>query len=149
MATIPLKFSVGSTGLRKSFTPLEACLGGQIMEWRAIGANPGVRACGVAASGSLLVCGAALFDIRATQATIQDHQVVLLEHALDVVSYGEVPVTYTLAATRGQALIVGTVAGTVSPAGATPDARTVIGYCAQDSVSAGAVGMAFIKPSGG
>ena len=99
--------------------------------------------------GSLLVCGAALFDIRATQATIQDHQVVLLEHALDVVSYGEVPVTYTLAATRGQALIVGTVAGTVSPAGATPDTRPVMGYCAQDSVSAGAVGMAFIKPSGG
>jgi hypothetical protein len=128
---------------------VDAQIGGQILEWRAIASNPGVRACGVAASGSVLVCGAAHYDIRATQATIQDHQFVGQEHAQDVVAYTEVPVTYTLAATRGQALIVGTVAGTVSPAGATPDARTVIGYCAQDSVSAGAVGMAFIKPSGG
>lgn len=149
MATIPLKFSVGSTGLRWSFTPVEAITGGQVVEWRALSTRKGVRACGIAASASVLVTGVALYDIRATAGSIQDGFIVDAEHALDVVSYGIVPVTYTLAATRGQSLIVGTVAGTVSPAGATPDARTVVGYCAQDAVSAGAVGLAFIKPSGG
>lgn len=149
MATVPLRLSVGSTGMRLSYTAVEAIVGGQIVEARALGANPGQRACGVAAAASVLVAGVALFDIRAVAASIQDAARVGIEHALDVVSYGIVPVTYTLAATRGQSLIVGTVAGTVSPAGATPDARTLIGFCAQDSVSAGAVGLAFIKPSGG
>jgi hypothetical protein len=143
------RVSVGSTGFRWSFTPVEAIAIYQIAEWRAIGSNPGQRACGVAASGSVIVAGVNMYAIRATRSSIQDNYIVGVEHAADIGSYGVWPVTYTLAATRGQALIVGTVAGTVSPAGATPDARTVIGYCAQDSVSAGAVGMAFIKPSGG
>jgi hypothetical protein len=150
MATIVApRFGVGSTGLRYSFTPVEAIVGGQVVEWRAIGANPGQRACGVAASASVLVAGVAAFDIRALAASIQDPAIVNAEHQLTVVAFGIVPVTFTLAATRGQSLIVGTVAGTVSPAGATPDARQVIGFCAQDAVSAGTVGLAFIKPSGG
>ncbi len=155
MATIPLKFSVGSTGLRWSFTPLEAITGGQLVEWRTLGVKKGVRACGVAAADSTLVAGVALYDIRATQATVQDGHVVDYEHALDVVSFGIVPVTFSAAATRGQ-LLVPTALGKVAPVPAvttpTPadvtQSRLVIGFCAQDSVAEGAVGLAFIRPSG-
>lgn len=157
MATIPLRFSVGSTGLRYSFTPVEAITGGQLVEWRALSSNPGVRACGVAAADSLLVAGVALHDIRATASSAQDRAVVGIEHALTVVAFGIVPVTFTASATRGQSLIP-TAAGQVTPvaaAGATyaqdeaVDSREIIGFCAQDSVSTGAVGLAFIRPSGG
>ena len=156
MATIPLRISVGSVGLRYSFTAVEAITGGQLVEWRALSTNPGVRACGVAAVDSLLVAGVALHDIRATAASIQDTAVVGKEHGLTVVAYGIVPVTFTAAATRGQ-LLVPTASGHVTPIAAvtTPTAadvtstRSVIGFCAQDSVGAGAVGLAFIKPSGG
>ena len=149
MATVPLRFAVAGICLRLSYTPVEALVGGQIVEARPLGANPGQRAAGIAAAGSIRVQGVALHDIRATRASIQDSATVGVEHALAVAAYGIVPVTFTLAAVRGDALIVGTVAGQVAPAGATPDARTLIGFCAQDSVGAGAVGLAFIKPSGG
>ncbi len=99
MASIPLRLAVGSTGQRISYTAVEALLGGQVVEARAIGANPGLRACGIAAVGSLLVAGVALHDIRAATASIQDGAVVGIEHALTVVSYGIVPVTFA-AATR-------------------------------------------------
>lgn len=150
MATIPLRFAVGSTGLRWSFTPIEAIVGGQLVEWRDITTKPGLRACGVAGAASLVVAGVALHDIRAAASSVQDRAVVDKEHALTVVSYGIVPVVFAAAATRGQSLIAA-AAGKVTPAGATPDARTVIGWCAQDSVAGGGstVGLAFIKPNGG
>lgn len=156
MASIPLKFSVGSTGLRYSFTPVEAITGGQLVEWRALSTRAGVRACGVAAGDSTLVAGVALVDIRATAASQQDHQVVDMEHALNVAAYGIFPVTFSAAATRGQPLVP-TALGKVAPIAAvtTPTAgdvtstRLIIGFCAQDSVSSGAVGLAFIKPTGG
>jgi hypothetical protein len=149
MATIPIRFGVGGQGHRLSYTPVEAITGGQVVEARALAANPGQRACGVAASGSVLVAGVAVHDIRAVAASIQDDAVVGHEHALAVVSFAIVPVTFQAAATRGQSLIVGTTAGQVAPAAATPDGRTLIGYCVSDSVAGGAVGLAFIRPSGG
>lgn len=156
MATIPLRISVGSVGLRYSFTAVEALLGGQLVEWRALSANPGQRACGIAGATSLLVAGVALHDIRATASSVQDNAVVGHEHALTVVAYGIVPVTFTASATRGQ-LLVATANGQVTPvpaittptAGDVTNTRAIIGFCAQDSVSTGAVGLAFIKPSGG
>lgn len=144
MATIPIKFGVGSTGLRVSYTPVEAITGGQLVEARAVSSNPGQRACGVAASGSLLVVGVAVHDIRAAAAYTGDRAVVGKEHALTVVNFAIVPVTFQGTATRGVALIAGSVAGTVAAAGATPDARTVVGTCVSDSVADGAVGLALI-----
>jgi hypothetical protein len=44
------------------------------------------------------------------------------------VEWGRFPVTFTADAAFGQALIAG-ANGTVTPAGAAPDAATVIGYC--------------------
>lgn len=149
MASVALRTSVGSTGYRTSYTPVQAITGGQLVEHRPLAANPGQRACGVAAAGSLLVAGVALGDIRTTAATIQDRAIVGAEHALDVAAYGEVPVTFAAAATRGQALTTA-ANGQVTPVTvATQDPRTIIGFCRSDSVAAGAVGMAFIKPSGG
>lgn len=156
MASIPLKFAVGSTGFRTSFTPLEACLGGQLVEWRTLGSKLGVRACGVAAANSALVAGVAGFDIRATAASIGDRQIIDAEHALEVVSFGVVPVTFSAAATRGQSLVP-TALGQVAPIAAvtTPTAadvtstRLICGFCWQDTVAEGAVGLAFIKPTGG
>ena len=151
MATVPLRLAVGSTGLRYSFTAIEAILGGQLVEWRDITTKPGVRACGVAGAASVIVAGVALDDIRATASSVQDGQVVDKEHALTVVAYGIVPVVFAAAATRGQALIAA-AAGKVTPTGAGAAANdAVIGFCAQDSVAGGGstVGLAFIKPSGG
>jgi hypothetical protein len=149
MATIPIRFGVAGQGMRLSYTPVEAIAGGDVVEARAQSTNPGQRAAGKAASGSVLVAGVALHDIRATAASIQDDAVVGHEHALAVVSFAIVPVVFQAAATRGQALIVGTTAGQVAPAGATPDGRTLIGFCVSDSVAGGGTGLAFIRPSGG
>lgn len=146
----PIRFGIAGRGFRWSFTPVEPIVGGipaQLVEWRAIGALPGQRACGVAAAGSVLVAGVALWDTPAVRASIQGPQVGD-EHALDVASYGVFPVTFAAAATRGLSLVAA-ANGQVTPAAATPDARTVIGFCAQDAVSAGAVGLAYIRPSGG
>lgn len=149
MATIPIRFGVGGTGMRISYTAVEALLGGQVVEARALAANPGQRACGIAGAASVLVAGVAVDDIRATAASVQDRNVVGKEHALVVVSYAVVPVTFAAAATRGQALI-GAAAGKVTPTGAGAAANdAVIGYCVSDSVAQDAVGLAFIKPSGG
>lgn len=149
MSTVPLRISVGSTGLRYSFTPVEALLGGQLVEWRALGVRKGKRACGIAGAASVIVAGVALHDIRAASATIQDNAVVDHEHALTVVAYGIVPVTFAAAATRGQALIAA-ANGQVTPTGAGAAANdAVIGFCAEDAVALGATGLAFIKPSGG
>lgn len=147
MPPVALRTSVGGIGYRTSYTPVEPLVGGQLVEARPLGALPGKRACGVAAAGSLLVAGVAQDDISATAGSIQGPKVGD-EHAETVLAYGEVPVTFAAAAAAGQALIAA-ANGQVTPAGATPDARTVIGFCRSNAVAAGAVGLAFIKPSGG
>lgn len=60
------------------------------------------------------------------------------------VERGYFKVTYTAAATVGAKLIAA-ANGQVTPAGATPDARTLVGECAEAAgVGAGAVGLARI-----
>lgn len=66
------------------------------------------------------------------------------------VGVGVYPVTYTADCAFGTPLVAG-AAGTVTPAGATPDARTVIGQCREPLgvvFATNPVGLAWIRPSG-
>jgi hypothetical protein len=134
-----------------SFTAVEAIAipangAAVIVEFRAPGGNPGQRFCGVAAAGSLRVAGVARHDVPAARATIGGPQVGE-EHRLTVASGVIALVTFSAAVAEGDALIVGAVAGRGSLAGATPDARTLIGR-AMAAAGAGATGLAYIKPMG-
>jgi hypothetical protein len=125
MGSIAPRFSVGGTGLPISFTAVEAIVGGNVVEARAAGGNPGSRWCGVAGAGSELVVGVALFDVPATAAHIAGPKVGD-EHALTVVRACVIPVVFSGAAVAGDKLIAA-AAGKVGVAGAAPDAATVIG----------------------
>jgi hypothetical protein len=120
-------------------------LAGQLVEARAGGRI------GPAAAGSTVCLGVALQDAIApedlvtTAATVGNRSVlntaVLPQNV--AVAYGgvEVQVTYAAAATFGQSLIAA-ANGQVTPAGATPDARTLVGICtAPGGVGIGAVGL--------
>lgn len=110
---------------------------GQLVEARA--AANGIGRIGPAAAGSFVVLGVALTDAYAPEdislasSTINGKTVVnaFVPAANCAVSYAgsEVPVTYAAAATFGQ-LLVAAANGQVTPAGATPDARTIVGRCA-------------------
>ncbi len=146
----PYRFSTGETGLRYSFTAVEQIIGGspaQLVEYRPLGSNPGQRACGVAGALSVVVAGVAGWDILATPLTIQS-PLVGAEHALEVASYVFAPVTFAAAGTPGGPLVAAAL-GQVAPAGANPDARTLVGFCGGQPVAAGATGFAYIKPSAG
>ncbi|GAB2907009.1 hypothetical protein GCM10027047_01600 [Rhodococcus aerolatus] len=130
MAGIP---QVTKTGPR-SYTPTEPIAGGQLVE-----ARTGGRV-GVAAAGSLKVLGVAVTDGVSPDAAFGQPTVVggfptvtavAAPHTVGV-AYGgiEVPVTYSATAAFGDAL-VSTGAGKVGPAGTTPDARTIVGRCAE------------------
>lgn len=131
----------------KTFTPTENILGGQLVEARAAGRI------GVAAAGSLKVLGVALTDAQSPDAVVTtpttgaDGRPVLNTTSLPTkvaVAYGdtEVKVTYSAAATFGDKLVA-TAAGKVGPAGATPDARTIVGICTEPAgVAANARGLA-------
>ena len=119
--------------------------GGQVVEARAGGRI------GAAGAGSLKVLGVALTDaigpeLLSTSPTMVNGRPVLvvpLPTAVAVVSSGiEVPVTYAAAASFGDKLIAA-ANGQVTPAGADPDYRTVVGVCTQpDGVpSAGVTGL--------
>lgn len=129
----------------KTFVPTENILGGQLVEGRAAGRI------GVAAAGSLKVLGVALTDAQspdtfATGPTTVGGfpQINAAPLPTNVaVAYGgiETNVKYLAAATFGDVLIAA-AGGTVTPAGATPDARTIVGRCtAPAGVAAGAVGL--------
>jgi hypothetical protein len=121
-------------------------LGGQVVEARAAGRI------GPAAAGSLVALGVALQDAIAPEdlvtsaTTVNQRSVlntaVLPQNVAVVTEPGtEVPVTYAAAATFGQSLICA-ANGQVTPAGATPDSRTIIGTCsAPGGVGIGAVGL--------
>lgn len=126
----------GYPGLKISYNCAEAILGGQVVELRA-----GTRTVGVAAAGSLVVAGVAMHDVPAARASIQGPQVGD-GFELTVITMAIVPVTFTAAATRGQRLITA-AAGQVTPAGAAPDGRTLVGWAFED-VALGAVGLARI-----
>ena len=83
-----------------------------------------------AAAGAVRVVGVPLFTaLVGEQVTVSRQQIL--------------EVTYSAAAVYGDPLVVTTADGQVGPAGATPDARTIVGKCEQDMAGAG-VGMAFI-----
>lgn len=118
-----------------------AITGGQVVE-KVTTSGGGVN---VAGAGSTAVAGVALHDADPAPSTPAGTIVVNPVPPTVTVARGEVlPVTYAAAATFGQKLIAA-AAGTVTPAGATPDARTVIGECEEPGgVSLGAVGLAYI-----
>ena len=129
----------------KTFKPAELIVGGQVVEARAAGRV------GVAAAGTTKYLGVAVIDginpeaVVATPVTVQGRP-VLNAAALPTnvaVAYGgmEVPVTYAGAAAFGDVLIAA-ANGQVTPAGATPDGRSIVGICtAPAGVAAGAVGL--------
>jgi hypothetical protein len=135
MAEVAPKF--GWPGLQVSYTCAAAVTGGQIVERRT-----GTRLVGPAASGSLVACGVARWDVPATRASIQGPQVGD-GNELTVVRRCIIKVTAQGAITVGAKLIVGSVAGTAAVAGATPDARSIIGE-AFEAASDTATFLAFI-----
>lgn len=119
----------------KTFTAAETIAGGQLVE------GTDTSRVKPAAAGSLRVLGVALTDAQApeavvtTPATGADGRPVLNTASLPTtvaLAYGgiEVKVTYSAAAKLGQKL-VSTGAGKVGPAGATPDAATIVGTCTE------------------
>lgn len=130
----------------KTFTPAEFIVGGQLVEAR------GSSRIGVAAAGSLKVLGVALTDAVAPEAfsstpTLDAFNRPVLNAAplpdKVAVAYSgeETPVKYAATAAFGDALIAA-AAGQVTPAGATPDARTIVGRCTEPAgVAAGATGL--------
>lgn len=134
-----------------TYPALEAIVGGQLVEGRANGV-------GVAGAGSNTVIGVALdnasntgtsFGTAISPATVGGYSVLAATAApvtVSVVISGRVTgVTYAANATFGQALIAA-ASGQVTPAGATPDARQVIGYCDEPAgVSSGATGRVFLR----
>lgn len=134
MAEVQIKY--GWPGDQLTYTAAEAIVGGQIVERRS-----GSRLVGVAGAGSLVAVGVARHDVPATRVSVQGPQVGdggELLVADDVV----IRVTFAASATEGQKLVCA-ANGQVTPAGATPDARTIIGT-AFEAVASGAVGLARI-----
>lgn len=115
MSAITPKFETGPI----TVTVVEAVAGGQLVEGRSNG-------CGVAAAGSLVVLGVAEKD--ATNAAAASTDSYPLPSTTSVLVRGVARVTYAASATFGQKLIAA-ANGQVTPAGATPDARTVVGIC--------------------
>lgn len=120
-----------------TYEAVETIAGAQLVEARAAisTTTPGMRPAGVAADESLKALGFAQKDavapgdpIRTPSAGVLD--VTLAPAEFEVISDGFVPgVKFSTAAAYGDRLVAGPL-GTVKPAGATPDARKVIGWCA-------------------
>lgn len=146
MSAIP---QVTKTGPR-SYTPAvgQLILGGQCVEGTAGGRVK------VAAAASTRFLGVAITDARAPEdvnaslagSTTVDGRLLVNAAPFPVllsVAYAgtEVPVVYAAAANFGD-LLVCAANGQVTPAGATPDARTIIGRCtAPNGVAAAATGL--------
>lgn len=124
-----------------TFEVAEAVVGGQLVEARAAGKI------GVAAAGSLKVLGVATKDAIPAGVDQNSGSVVNLSPQGQYVAVGRnafYRMRYTAAAAFGDRLIAA-ANGEVTPAGLTPDARTVIGYCAEPAgVAAGASGVTYI-----
>jgi hypothetical protein len=143
MPSVVTRFQTGP----RTYPAVEAITGGQRVEARVGGV-------GVAAAGSLVVKGVAKDDASntgtpLTPATVAGHPQLaayVIPTSVAVESNGATVagVTYTAAATFGQKLIAA-ANGQVTPAGATPDARTIIGECDEIAgVAAGGVGAIII-----
>lgn len=142
MAGVIPRFTTGPV----TYTVVEAVKGGQLVEGRA-----GSKI-GVAGAGSTKVLGVATRDAVPTVNTAGTdqfgNQVLIVEaNVSQFVAVGhaaEYPVTYAAAAAFGDPLIAA-ANGQVTPAGATPDARTIVGRCTEPAgVASGATGLARI-----
>lgn len=127
-------------------TVAETVRGGQLVEARAGGVV------GVAGAGSATVLGVATKDAAppgTRQGTDEFGHLTYTEVAItEYVAVGGAgavyPVTYAAAANFGDRLVAA-AEGQVTPAGATPDARTIVGVCWEpNGVTAGSVGLARI-----
>lgn len=139
MSAIP---QVRKTG-PKSYPVAETVTGGQLVEGRTTGNGDSV---GVAAAGTFKCMGVALND--AVTALVTDPVNGVLNTAplgtrVDVAKNVEAPVKYAAAANIGDKLIAASN-GRVTPAGATPDARTIVGECTQKVTAADTVALAWI-----
>ncbi len=124
-ASGPRTYTPAATKTVRGGRGVEFAANGRIQEW---------------AAGTFRAAGVALTDAIApedvnTQATIVNGRPVLNTVVLPqtvAVAYGgdEVPMTYAANANQGD-LLVAAANGTVTPAGATPDARTIVGRCTQ------------------
>lgn len=134
MAEVQARF--GWPGNQLSYTCAEAIVGGQLVERRT-----GTRLVGVAGAASTKVCGVARHDVPAARTNIQQKQVGE-GNELTVARGVIIPVTASGAIAVGDKLVAA-AAGAVSAAGATPDARTVVGE-AFEAASDGATFLAYI-----
>lgn len=135
MAEVQPKF--GWPAKQLTYNVAEAIVGGQVVERRT-----GTRLVGVAGAASTKVCGVARWDVPATRTTIQQNQVGDGNELL-VARDCVIRVTASGAVAVGDKLIAA-AAGAVSAAGATPDARTVIGE-ATEAAADGATFLAYIR----
>lgn len=122
--------------LEISYTCASATLAGRIVE-----RTTGTRLVQHAGAGSLLVVGVGRWDVPAS-AAYAGGPVVGAGNELSVVRGVVIEVQYAAAATVGAKLIAA-ANGEVTPAGATPDARTVVGECFEAIGGAGR-GLAYI-----
>jgi hypothetical protein len=113
-----------------TYQVVETIVGGQLVEARAGGVV------GVAAAASVKCIGVATKDatptVAGTGTDAYGNPTLALQYVTNTVAVGGsdsiYPVTYSANAAFGDRLVC-TANGTVAPAGATPDARTVVGYC--------------------
>lgn len=139
MTAIP---QVRKTG-PKSYPVAETVTGGQLVEGRTTGDGDAV---GVAAAGTVKCLGVALNDAVATLVTDPVGGVLNtapLGTRVAVAKNVDVPVKYAAAANIGDKLVAASL-GRVTPAGATPDARTIVGECTEKVTAADTVAMAWI-----
>lgn len=126
--------------------------GGRLVEGQVPDVDGGIIA--EAAAGSTKVLGVATKDARKavapTSADAFGNPVTDLTQVTDEVAVGKggvYPVTYAANAAFGDKLIAA-ANGTVTPAGATPDARTIVGECREPLgvvVATNTVGLAWIN----
>lgn len=115
-----------------TYQTVETIVGGQLVEARAGGLV------GVAAAASVKCLGVATKDatptVAGTGTDAYGNPTLALQYVTNTVAVGGgdtiYPVTYSANAAFGDALVV-TANGTVAPAGAAPDARTVVGRCVE------------------
>lgn len=144
---MPAVVMVTKTG-PQNYTPDELILGGQLVEGKD---NSRVK---VGTAGATRILGVALDDGNAPEAFVSEPTLVNgrpvlnaapLPKIVSVTRGQEVPVKYSANTKFGEPLVA-TANGQVGPAGATPDARTIVGRCtAPAGVAAGAVGLAVIN----
>lgn len=144
MAGIIPKFENGPV----TYEVVEQVIGGQLVEARTGGKV------GVAAAASVKVLGVATTDATPTPTAAstdvfgnQTIPMVPIDQYTAVGGASRIyPVTYSANAAFGDKLVA-TANGTVAPAGATPDARTIVGECREPGgvvIATKAVGLARI-----